>query len=167
MITKKQTEIKKDAGNKKLLVTRDFDAPIEDVWKAWTQKEILDQWWAPKPWKARTKSMDFKEGGTWLYCMEGPEGEQHWCRADFTTIVSQKLYEGTDAFCDENGIISNDIPGMHWKVAFSPIASGTKVDVEITFKSESDMEKIIEMGFNEGFTAAHENLDALLENGMQ
>jgi uncharacterized protein YndB with AHSA1/START domain len=166
MITKKQTEIKKDSANKKLVVTREFDAPLEQVWKAWTESEILDQWWAPKPWKARTKKMDFREGGTWLYCMEGPNGEKMWSRADFTTIVPQKLYEGDDAFCDENGTINNDIPGMHWHAEFSSTSSGTKVKVEITFKSEADMEKIIEMGFKEGFTAAHENLDELLEKQL-
>jgi uncharacterized protein YndB with AHSA1/START domain len=166
MITKKQTEIKKDSSNKKLLVTREFEAPLEQVWKAWTQKEILDQWWAPKPWKAKTKSMDFSEGGKWIYCMEGPDGEQQWCRADFTTIVPHKFYEGSDAFSDEHGNINDDIPVTEWKVAFSPTATGTKVNVELAFKSESDLEKIVEMGFNEGFTAAHDNLDELLEKQL-
>jgi uncharacterized protein YndB with AHSA1/START domain len=166
MITKKQTEIQQDLANKKLLVSRDFDAPVDVVWRAWTEKEFIDQWWAPKPWKARTKTMDFKEGGTWLYCMEGPDGEQQWCRADFTTIVHQKYYEGSDAFSDEHGNINNDIPVTDWKVAFSPTATGTKVNVELKFKSEADLQKIVEMGFKEGFTAAHENLDTLLEKGL-
>ena len=51
---------------------------------------------------------------------------------------------------------------MHWFVKFNSIANGTKVVVEITFDSEASMEKIIEMGFEEGFTAAHGILDELL-----
>ncbi len=70
-MSNKQTTISKDAANKKLIVVREFDAPLEQVWKAWTDKDILDKWWAPKPWKAKTKSMDFREGGAWLYSMGG------------------------------------------------------------------------------------------------
>ncbi len=161
-MSNKQTTITKDAANKKLVVEREFDAPLEVVWKAWTDKDILDQWWAPKPWKAKTKSMDFREGGTWLYSMVGPDGTESHCRADFETIVENESYTGTDAFCDENGNITPDPPGMHWDCKFSSTGTGTKVEVEITFATEADMEKIIEMGFKEGFTAAHGNLDELL-----
>lgn len=73
-MSNKQTTIAKDAANKKLIVVREFDAPLAEVWKAWTDSSILDQWWAPKPWKAKTKTMDFREGGTWLYSMVGPDG---------------------------------------------------------------------------------------------
>jgi uncharacterized protein YndB with AHSA1/START domain len=162
MIANNQTKVSKDVANKKIVVVREFDAPLEQVWKAWTDKDILDQWWAPKPWKAKTKSMDFREGGTWLYSMVGPDGTESYCRADFKTIVEKGSYSGDDAFCDENGNITSDPPGMHWFCKFSSMGTGTKVDVEITFATEADMEKIIEMGFEEGFTAAHGNLDELL-----
>ena len=72
--------------NKTLNVTREFAADKNLVWSAWTEKEILDQWWAPKPWKTDTKSMDFREGGRWLYAMCGPEGEEHWSFSDFTSV---------------------------------------------------------------------------------
>ena len=157
-----QTNITKDLANKKVMVTREFDAPVELVWKAWTESKILDQWWAPKPWKAKTKSMDFREGGTWFYSMVGPNGEESHCRADFKKIVPNKNYSGDDAFCDENGKILSDPPGMFWDVTFNPSGSGTRVDVVITFKTEEDLKKIMEMGFQEGFTAAHGNLDELL-----
>ncbi len=75
-----------------------------------------------------------------------------------------KTFIGDDAFCDENGNITDDMPGMRWKVDFFSTATGTKVEVEITFATEADLEAIIEMGFKEGFTAAHGNLDQLLAN---
>jgi uncharacterized protein YndB with AHSA1/START domain len=162
-MSNKQTTISKDAANKKLVVIREFDAPLEEVWKAWTDKDILDKWWAPKPWKAKTKSMDFREGGVWLYSMVGPDGTESYCRADFKTIVENKSYTGDDAFCDENGNITHDFPVMHWNVGFSPLGTATRVNVEITFDSEADMEKVVQMGFEEGFTAAHGNLDELLK----
>lgn len=52
-----------DREAKQINVTRDFDAPRDLVWSAWTEHEILDQWWAPKPWKSETKHFDFSEGG--------------------------------------------------------------------------------------------------------
>ncbi len=158
----KETIYTKDQANKKLSVVRDFDAPVASVWKAWTESELLDQWWAPRPWKAVTISMDFRAGGRWLYYMEGPDGSRHYCIADYKTVVKEKSYTGLDAFCDENGNINEDFPRMNWNVNFSSTGNGTRVDVEVTFASEADMEKIIEMGFKEGFAAAHNNLDELL-----
>jgi uncharacterized protein YndB with AHSA1/START domain len=52
-MSNKQTTISKDAANRKLVIAREFAAPLEKVWKAWTEKEILDLWWAPKPWRAK------------------------------------------------------------------------------------------------------------------
>jgi len=158
----KETTITKDAANKKLIVVREFDGTPEQVWKAWTQSELLDHWWAPKPWKARTKEMDFREGGFWLYYMEGPDGEKQWCRADYKSVDPGKSFSLVDAFCDEEGNPTNELPNMHWQNEFSETETGTKVTVEITFKSEADLEKILEMGFKEGFTMAHGNLDELL-----
>lgn len=163
MTTKQKTQVTKDLANNKVVVVREFDAPVGQVWKAWTESGLLDQWWAPRPWKARTKTMDFREGGHWLYAMVGPDGEQNWSRADYQTIDPQKSFTAEDAFCDEAGKVNPEFPRMHWKTEFSPTATGTKVAVEITFSSTADLEKILEMGFQEGFTAALNNLEALLQ----
>ena len=157
-----RTQYRKDLAAKKIFVTREFDAPVDQVWRAWTESKLLDEWWAPKPWKARTKSMDFRNGGSWLYVMEGPDGEKHWSRADYSTVVPEKSYEGTDYFCDENGIKNTALPTMNWKVLFTPAGDKTRVDVELTFESQEDIEKIVGMGFEEGFASAHNNLDELL-----
>lgn len=161
----KQTKYSRQ-GNK-LLVEREFDALPDEVWQAWTKSDLLDQWWAPLPWKAQTKSMDFRNGGAWLYCMVGPEGERNWCRMDFETIETGKFYKATDAFCDENGNLNSELPSMHWKTEFLKTATGTKVMVEVSFDSEADLETIVSMGFREGFSMAHGNLDQLLAKQLQ
>jgi len=148
--------------NNTINVKREFAAPVDKVWSAWTEKELLDQWWAPSPWKAKTKTMDFREGGYWLYTMVGPEGEEQWCRADFTSITPLKNYKGKDAFCDADGKINNDFPQANWDVSFSGNANATMVTIAIKYDKFEDLEKYIEMGFKEGFTAALENLDELL-----
>ena len=162
----KETLITKDPSNRKLTIVREFDAPVDQVWRAWTEHELLDQWWAPKPWKAKTKSMDFREGGVWLYSMVGPDGTGEFCKVDYKTIVHKKSFSGMDAFCDENGNTTSKFPSMEWLCEFSSIAGGTRVDVNITFSSAADLEKIVEMGFKEGFTAAHSNLDELLAENV-
>ena len=164
MIANTQAIVSKDLANKKIVVVREFDAPVEQVWKAWTESKILDSWWAPRPWKAKTKSMDFREGGRWLYAMVGPDGTETWCRVDYKKIVANKSFIAEDSFCDEAGNSNPDFPQMQWKNEFSKTAAGTKVEVEITFESEEDLNKILELGFEEGFTAALVNLDEVLAN---
>lgn len=151
-----------DKENKKIKVEREFAAPVSQVWAAWTESRLLDQWWAPKPWQARTKTMDFREGGHWLYAMVGPDGSEHWARADFNAISPLKSYALSDAFCDEAGNIDQTFPRSAWTNRFNENAGATVVSVEIAFERLEDLEKIIEMGFKEGFTAALENLDEMI-----
>lgn len=124
--------------------------------------DTLDQWWAPRPWKAKTKSMDFKDGGTWIYSMNGPQGEVSWCRVDFNNITTGKSFEAAVSFCDEDGNKDASFPEMNWVAVFSAIGNDTKVEVVITFPTTDGLEKIVGMGFSEGFTMAHDNLDELL-----
>lgn len=162
MISTNRTEITKDLENKKLNVTRHFNAPVEKVWRAWTEPELLDKWWAPKPWRTETKSMNFAEGGMWLYSMVGPEGERHWSKANYLAINPEQSFTGIDGFCDEEGNTDTSLPLMTWHVNFLPTDNGTNVLVEITFETEEALNTIVEMGFEEGFTSAHGNLDELL-----
>lgn len=159
-----KTQFVKDAANKQIKVTRYFDASLELVWRTWTESELLEQWWAPHPFKAITKHMDFREGGYWLYYMLGPDGSKFWVKADYCTIEVLKRFDADDSFCDEEGIRNYELPGMRWNNVFTLNGTGTNVNVSITFTREEDLEKIISMGFKEGFTAAHNNLDELLKN---
>lgn len=155
-------DFKVDRDTKTIHVTREFAAPVSKVWAAWTEKQLLDQWWAPKPWVAKTKSMNFSEGGYWLYAMVGPEGTQDWCRCDYQTIQTMKSFSVKSSFCDEKGNITNTFPIAFWKNEFFDSSSSTLVNIEISFDELSGLDKYIEMGFKEGFTAALENLDQLL-----
>lgn len=151
-----------DKTKNQIKVTREFAAPLNNVWAAWTQKELLDQWWAPKPWKAKTKIHDFKEVGLWLYAMLGPEGEEHWAKADFKSISALKSIVWKDAFCDENGKLNTELPGTLWEIKFSTAGDLTVVNINMTHEKLEDLEQIIAMGFKEGFTLGLENLDDLL-----
>lgn len=153
-----------DKANKKINIEREFAAPLATVWAAWTQAELLDQWWAPRPWMAKTKTMDFKVGGYWLYAMTGPEGEAHWCKLNYKSISPLKNYTALDAFCDENGTPAEPaFPNSLWNNTFSENGDHTTlVSIEITYASLDDLENIIKMGFQGGFTMCVGNLDELL-----
>ncbi|MEH0155573.1 SRPBCC domain-containing protein [Limibacter armeniacum] len=148
-----------DKENNTIKVERSFDAPIDLVWSAWTDPEILDLWWAPKPWKAETKTMDFREGGKWHYAMVSPEGEKHWCLFEYKEVVQPQRFSGLDAFCDENENIKDTKPRCFWTNNFTAEDDSTMVHIDIKFDKLEDLEQIIEMGFKEGFTAGLENLD--------
>lgn len=151
-----------DKENRKIKVQRSFEAPLGLVWSAWTDSEILDQWWAPRPWKSETKEMKFEEGGRWLYAMVGPDGDRHNCLFEYETIVPQQSFAGLDAFCDENWEVAMTKPRVFWANSFSGDSNRTVVTADLSFDSLADLEAILEMGFKEGFTMGMGNLDEWL-----
>lgn len=150
--------------SKTILVKREFDAGIDLVWKAWTTSELLDKWWAPAPYRNQTVTMDFREGGFWHYSMISPENEKHWARFDYTKIEPGRKITGFDGFCDEKGNIDTSFDSMNWENIFRKSEEITSVNITISFKSLESLEKIIAMGFREGFTMGLNQLDVLLKN---
>src|ERR1051325_6311764 len=89
-------------ATKTVVITREFDAELSLVWDAFTKQEILDQWWAPKPWASKTKFMNFKVGGRRLYAMVSPEGQEHWSIQEFTSITPTTNFKLLTAFADKD-----------------------------------------------------------------
>jgi uncharacterized protein YndB with AHSA1/START domain len=148
--------------NNTVHVKREFLADLALTWDAWTKPEILDQWWAPKPYRTITKSMDFREGGMWLYAMVSPQEEYHWCKNEYQQIEHHKKYSGLDAFCAENGVTNEEMPRTLWTNTFNQQGETTIVNIMATYDSLADLEKVIQLGFQQGFTMALGNLDELL-----
>ena len=139
--------------NNTIRVNREFDANLKLVWQAWTTAEILDQWWAPKPFHNKTKILDFREDGMWHYAMVSPENKMHWNRFDYEKIEEQKMFTGWDGFCDEEGgFVETEFSRIYWENRFSSNSNSTTVSVTLTLDSLEDLEKILEMGFKDGFT---------------
>ncbi len=151
-----------DKTNHTIRVTREFGAELNLVWQAWTTAELLDQWWAPKPYYVQTKTLHFAEGGQWHYAMISPEGDKHWCLADYKTIDPTKSYTALDAFCDEAGNMNADMPRTFWTNVFTANNGTTTVNITLQYQSLADLEKVLAMGMQEGFTMALGNLDELL-----
>jgi uncharacterized protein YndB with AHSA1/START domain len=150
-----------DKSKKTVFITREFDAELSLVWDAFTKKEILDQWWAPKPFASKTKVMDFKVGGRRFYAMVSPEGQERWVIQKYSSISPKTNFKFFNAFADENENV--ELPGSEWDHTFSEQNGTTKVSVVIYNESLERMEKQIEMGFKEGFTMTLNYLNELLK----
>lgn len=143
-------------------MVREFAAELPLVWDAWTTPEILDQWWAPKPWISKTKSMEFKEGGQRLYAMCGPSGEEHWGITKYKAIKIHHSFSGTDCFSDENGKVNEEFPQSEFDMTFVAKGDKTLIENHTIYPSLEQLEATLKMGFKEGMTMALEGLDAVL-----
>jgi len=151
-----------DKAAKTVYITREFDAELPLVWDAFTTAEILDQWVAPKPWSARTKHMDFKVGGRRFYAMVSPEGLERWSLQTYTSISPKTHFKMSNAFADENEV--PDLPGSDWDYSFTEQDGRTTVRIAIYNESLERLEKMIEMGFTQGFKMSMANLENLLDS---
>src|SRR5690554_6277182 len=150
--------------NNTIYIKRVFDARLELVWNAWTNADLLDQWFGPKPYKAETLSMDFRESGFWLYTIKSEEYGQQWAKTDYHKIVNLKYFTASDSFLDENQKLIPDYPISSWIIEFSQEENRTTINVATTYKTLEDLEKMIEWGYMDGFTAVMKNLDELFTN---
>ena len=155
-------QFQKKPESREIVVTHRYNAALETIWNAFTQTEVLEKWWAPIPYKAIVVSNNFKPGGKLHYYMLSPEGEKHYCVAEFNRIDPLKSYEVLDAFCDENAVINTEFPRMTWKNEFRHLNGITEVKNTITFNRAEDMTKILDMGFEEGYKMGLNQLFALL-----
>ena len=153
-------DFKLDKSLKTAFIDREFDAELSLVWDAFTRQEILDQWWAPKPWSSKTKVMIFEPGGRRFYAMVSPEGQERWSVQKYTSISPKTNFKFLNAFADENE--NPELPGSEWDLNFSEEYGKTKVSVSIYNESLERMEKMIEMGFKEGFSMTLKSLEELL-----
>ena len=149
-----------DKSKKTAFINREFDAGLSLVWDAFTKQEILDQWWAPKPWASKTKVMNFEVGGRRFYAMVSPEGQERWSIQKYTSISPKTNFKFLNAFADKDE--NPELPGSDWDLSFSEESGKTKVSISIYNESLERMEKMIEMGFQGGFTMGLQQLDELL-----
>ena len=151
-----------DKAAKTVSITREFAADLSLVWDAFTKQEILDQWWAPKPYASKTKFLNFEVGGRRFYAMVSPEGQERWVLQKYTSISPTTNFKILSAFADKDENINTEWPSSNWDLNFSEQNSTTKVSITIKQKDLAGLEKMIEMGFNEGFTITLNELDKML-----
>lgn len=148
-----------DKTTKTVFIDMEFAAGLPLVWDAFTKPEILDQWYAPKPWVSKTKFMDFKVGGRRFYAMVSPEGEERWSVQKYTSISPKTNFKMYNAFADKDE--NPELPGSDWDLNFREQNGKTKVSITIFNESLERLEKLID-GFKIGMAMTYENLTGLL-----
>lgn len=139
-----------------------LDAPSPDVWMHFTNPDLLDLWWAPKPWKAETIKMNFEPNGIWNYMMSDPENQKQYAGFKYHEINNHRSFDFTDFMSDDQGNIMEDIPTSNWLVGFTGVEEGTKLTINIHFNNEAEMIKLMNMGFEERVTTSLAQLETLL-----
>jgi len=145
---------------KTVSITKEFNAPRELVWDAYTKPEILDQWWAPRPLTSRTTVMDFQVGGRRFYAMVSPDGQERWVVQKYTSITPKTNFKLFNAFSDENENL--ELPGSDWNITFTEQNGKTTVHTSIYNESLERLERMIEYGFKEGTMGQLKNLEEVL-----
>ena len=159
-----KTQVTKDFAAKCIKVSREFEAPLALVWRAYTEAELLDQWWGPAPYRAETKSLQFLPGGSWIYAMVGPQGQKHWGRMNYVNVEHQRSIEIEDVFCDEHGNVNPALPIARGTIVFTPMGRATRVEFTTFYAQESDLQTVVEMGFEQGISICLDQLTELLRN---
>lgn len=148
-----------DKSAKTVTINMEFDADQSLVWDAFTKPEILDQWYAPKPFQSKTKYMDFKVGGRRFYAMVSPDGTESWALQTYKSITPKTNYTFFNAFADKDE--NPQLPGSDWNLTFNEENGRTKVNISIYNESLERMERLMD-GFREGMRMTYEQLANLL-----
>ncbi|MET0944314.1 MAG: SRPBCC domain-containing protein [Flavobacterium sp.] len=161
-----QTTITAASGKQELNITREFDAPLELVWKTWTEPDRFMKWWGPKNFTCPICNIDFKVGGKYLYCMRSPEGQDFWGTGTFKEIVPMERIVYTDSFADEKGnVVSATHYGMEGfplelqvTVTFEELNGKTKMTLTHIGIPAGQMTDLTNTGWNESFDKLAESL---------
>ncbi|HTH57521.1 MAG TPA: SRPBCC domain-containing protein [Cyclobacteriaceae bacterium] len=148
-----------DKTKKTVFITMEFSAELALVWDAFTKPEILDQWYAPKPYTSKTKFMEFKVGGRRFYAMVGPDGTERWAVQKYTSISPKSNFKFFNAFADKDENL--ELPGSDWDLNFREQDGRTEVRITVYNESLERLEKLID-GFKLGFGMTFETLTHLL-----
>ena len=157
-----KTTFTEDLENNRLIAVRTFAVPVEKVWKAWSEADLLSQWWAPLPYTCTIDVMDFREGGYWIYNLNGTAGDSYRGRMDYLKIVTFERLEAEEYFCDEQGNKEGDVPPMKLEVVFEASENSTSVTATYTYASPEAFQQMVQMGAAEGWELSCNQLEELL-----
>lgn len=149
-------------SDREIVITRTFNAPRDLVWRMWTECEHLQHWWGPEGWTLPVCEMDFRPGGSWFYCMEGPDGMKSCGRAGYLEIDAPEQIVYEDAFADADGRVAENMPVARIVLKFLDAGGKTTVVDTSRYPTKADRDKVIEMGMAAGVDQTLNRLEAYL-----
>ena len=147
-----------------LVLTRLIDADPMDVYRCWTEPELMKQWFTPRPWTTPVIENDVRPGGTSYVLMRGPEGEEHPNRGVYLEVVPGRKLVTTDAFTE--AWVPSEKPFMTAVLTFEPEDGKTRYTAIARHWSAEDKEAHEQMGFHDGWGKATDQMEALLVRGI-
>jgi uncharacterized protein YndB with AHSA1/START domain len=147
--------------DRELVLTREIDAPREKLFRAWTQPELLKQWFAPLPFTTPHAELDVRPGGSSLIVMRGPDGTDYPNRGVYLEVVENERLVSTDAFT--HAWQPSEKPFMTLILTFEDIDGGkTRYTARVRHWTVEDREMHEKMGFHEGWGTCADQLAALV-----
>lgn len=151
-----------ETTDRALIFTRSFAAPRDLVFETFSKCKHLENWWGPREWPLASCEMDFREGGAWAYCMQGPDGTLACGKAVYQRIEAPRLIEYEDYFLDEDGEVNEELPNGYVTFQFAEHEDGTELTGRTDYPAAADLETVLEMGVIEGMTETMDRLEELL-----
>ena len=156
------TNVVKDPEALTMTITCEFDAPVERVWQLWDDPRQLERWWGPPGYPATFVDHELREGADVSYFMTGPDGDKGHAWWRIVAVAPPHSLEFDDGFSDSSGAPNTEMPTVRVRVALGERAGGTRMTVETTFDSVESMERLLEMGMDEGMRLAAGQMDDIL-----
>lgn len=153
-----QTEFRTGNDGRELVIERVFDAPRELVFRAWTEPEHIKRWFGPSVFPVTYCVIDLRPGGTWHYCMTGPDNTQAWGKATYQEVVAPERLVYTDAFSDAEGNVNETLPVSTITVNFIDEGGKTRINSRAVYANAADLQTLQEMGMFEGITETWQQL---------
>ncbi len=113
-------------------ITRTFDAPRELVWKAWTERDRLLEWFGPKGFKMTVATLDLRPGGIFHYGMTGPDGKEMWGKFVYREIVEPERIVLVNSFSDAEGNLTRHPMSPTWPREMLSTTTFTEKDGKTT-----------------------------------
>ena len=108
------------------VIEREFAAPRELVWKAWTERDRLLQWFGPKGATMKTANLDFRPGGIFHYCLAMPDGKELWGKFDYREIIAPEKMLWVNSFSDKDGGLTRHPFSNQWPLQLLSQATFTE-----------------------------------------
>ena len=144
-----------------LILTRVIDAPPEKVFRAWTEPDLLRQWFAPKPWTTPNVEIDVRAGGSSLFVMRNPDGNEFPNRGVYLEVVKNQRLVFTDAFT--RAWEPSPKPFMTVILTFEDLGDRTRYTARVRHWTDADREAHEKMGFHVGWAICAEQLADIVE----
>lgn len=146
-------------NDRELVLCRLIDAPRAAVYRAWTEPELLKQFFCPKPWTVAELTMDVRPGGAFMAEMRGPDGEVQPVPGVYLELVPDRRIVFTDAFTE--AWKPSDKPFMTASIELEDADGGTRYTARAGHWTVDDRKAHEQMGFHEGWSIVTEQLEEL------